>query len=184
MAKSSSLKNKKILLTCGPTWVPIDDVRVISNVSTGRLGFLLAEQLHKKGAKVCVLCGPSTEGLRPRPKLSVIPFKYFDQLAGLLHREAGKEYDAIIHAAAVSDFQVKKPYPRKIESTAKNLSLTLVPTPKLITKLKHRAPRTKLIGFKLGSGLPESRLKDSALKVARKAKCDFIVANQFVRTLI
>ena len=57
----SSLKNKKVLITCGPTWVPIDDMRVIANRSTGEMGYLLAEAFAKEETKVTLLLGPVEE---------------------------------------------------------------------------------------------------------------------------
>ena len=65
-SQSHKLKNKKVLITAGPTWVPIDNVRVISNTATGETGILLSEKLKNLGAKVTLLLGPTNLSLRLR----------------------------------------------------------------------------------------------------------------------
>src|SRR5690348_10454722 len=126
-----SLAGKRILVTCGPTWVAIDDMRVISNRSTGELGRILAGQLKAAGARVTVLEGPVAEPLNDR-SVRVVKFLFFEELAALLHKELRNRYDAVIHAAAVSDYRPVKRISGKISSGKKRLDLKLVRTPKLI----------------------------------------------------
>src|SRR3989338_2564724 len=115
------LKNKKILVTCGPTWVAIDDTRVLSNISTGALGQMIASQLKAKGAKVTVLQGPTHQF--KSASIQIYHFTFFDELKNLLNRVLKKNYDVIIHAAAVSDYRLKTPFKKKISSSLKNLNL-------------------------------------------------------------
>src|SRR5690349_1500094 len=121
----SSLAGKKILITCGPTWVAIDDVRVLSNRSTGEMGRLLARRLKAAGARVTVLEGPVSEPIKDR-SIKVLKFSFFGELAALLNSVLKQRFDVVIHAAAVSDFQPKKMFARKISSDTKRLNLSFV----------------------------------------------------------
>ncbi len=170
------LKNKKILLTYGPTCVPIDRVRVISNISTGALGRALIEGLKKRRARVTVLEGPVR---RPWTSASVRvkPFFYFDELARLMKAELKKKYDVVIHAAAVSDYRVRNPAARKLSSRFSRYTLTLVPAPKLIGTIKKTAPDVFLVGFKLEAGAGRAALTGKARDLMARHQCDLVVAN-------
>src|SRR5208283_4531225 len=124
----------KVLITCGATWTPIDDVRVISNISTGEMGHFIAQAFRRAGAGVTVIEGPVTHTLLARG-IKIIKYRFFDQLAKLLKTELRKKYDIIIHAAAVSDFKLQGPYKGKVTSD-RALTLRLVATPKLIKTIK------------------------------------------------
>jgi phosphopantothenoylcysteine decarboxylase/phosphopantothenate--cysteine ligase len=179
----AALSGKRILITCGPTWVAIDDVRVLSNRSTGELGRILAGKLKAAGAKVTVLEGPVTEPLKDR-SVKVLKFSFFEELAALLNKELKQRYDAVIHAAAVSDFQLKKRFKGKIQSGAGTagrspLRLDFVPTPKLINRIKKISPRTFLVGFKLESDFDHPSVMEEAKKLFSAGRCDLVVANFF-----
>src|SRR5580698_10572903 len=98
--------NMRVLITCGATWTPIDDVRVISNISSGEMGHLIAQSFRQKGAHVTIIEGPVTHTLEDK-KIKFIKYRFFDELARILKQELVKKYDIIVHAAAVSDFKVK-----------------------------------------------------------------------------
>ena len=105
--KRYPLAGKKILITAGPTWVPIDDVRVISNISSGEMGTLLAKEARACGMDVDLILGPVTYS-EPLKGVRVTRFKYFDELLKLVSSTlARKPYDVILHAAAVSDYLLK-----------------------------------------------------------------------------
>jgi phosphopantothenoylcysteine synthetase/decarboxylase len=171
-----SLKGKKVLITYGPTWVAIDDVRVISNVSSGELGKNLALGFAKAGAKVTALEGPVREPLKTKT-VRVHPFRFYSELANLLKKELIKQYDIVVHAAAVSDYQPQTVRPTKISSHKKHLSLRLIPTAKLIEQIKTLAPKSFLIGFKLETTQSEKIWKKKAYGVIQKANCDLVVVN-------
>lgn len=174
------LKNKRILITAGPTWVAIDKVRVLSNISTGQTGFLIAEQALKEGAKVTLLLGP-TINLSIGEPLKVIRFSFFDELMSLVQNELKRgKYDVVIHAAAVSDYKLQNRINTKLKSGLKNLKLDLVPTPKLINKIKQINPKVFLVGFKLETASDKNRLIKSADNIFKKAKADLVVANSIV----
>lgn len=177
MKSDCSRPGRKVLITCGPTWVRLDDVRVISNRSTGVLGQTLARDLAKTGAQVTLLEGPVAEPLKS-PSIKVLKFAFFDELRELLHKELRKKYHAVIHAAAVSDYQLRKPFSQKLSSRLKHLHLHLVPAPKLIHSVKKLAPRTCLVGFKLETDITRRNLQRKAADLFQKAGCDLVVVNK------
>lgn len=171
-----SLTGKKILITSGPTWVTIDPMRVISNRASGELGQKIALSLSAKGAAVTLLQGPVTNLLASR-KILVKNFQFYEELDSLLEAELKKKYDAVIHNAAVSDYQLKKPFRTKLDSRQKTLSLSLVPTKKLINKIKALAPKTFLVGFKLEDFKNKTDIIAQAKKLIAEAHCDIVIAN-------
>jgi len=195
-----NLRNKRILITAGPTWVPIDEVRVISNIASGETGILLAEKLLKYGAGVTLVLGPvescsvsgSTAPIRLTSfaqgcpersrridkKIKLVRFKFFDQLRSRLKKELlSKNYDCIIHCAAVSDFRPLSPDRGKLASNkAHNLKLTVLP--KIVNEIRKLRPAAKLVMFKLEAGISDIELIRRAREALLKAQADLIVANR------
>ena len=171
-----TLKNKKVLVTCGPTWVPLDSVRVISNLSTGTLGQNIARDFQKSGAKVTLIEGPVAKPLTAK-SLRVLKFRYFHELSVLLKNELGKKYDICIHAAAVADYKLKRPGKTKWRSHCKSLRLELVPTKKIIQQIRRSAPDLFLVGFKLEPGINKTKAVAKTRGVFKDGKCDLVVAN-------
>jgi phosphopantothenoylcysteine decarboxylase / phosphopantothenate---cysteine ligase len=174
----SVLSGKKVLITCGPTWVAIDDVRVLSNRSTGELGRITARKLKAAGAKVTVLEGPVSEPLKDR-SIRVLKFSFFEELAELLTKELKQRYDVVIHAAAVSDYQPQKKFTNKISSDKKHLTIKFVRTSKLINRIKKISPKTFLVGFKLESAFDNASVVRETQKLISAGRCDLVVANFF-----
>ncbi len=170
------LKNKKVLITYGPTWVPIDEMRVISNQSSGQLGKLMASDFRKAGAEVTVIEGPIFDPIKSK-SIKVIKFAFYDEFLTNLKKELKKKYAIVIHAAAVSDYRLKKPFKTKISSNQKRLRLDLVPTPKVINQIKKINPHGLLVGFKLESALTRKGFLDKTKPLFQEAECDFVVAN-------
>lgn len=154
----------RILVTSGATREPIDAVRFLSNVSTGRTGALLADALTARGHTVTLLHGEAA--VRADHVAASAVFSSTENLQAQLRRLLGSgEFDAVIHAAAVSDYRPAATHAGKLSSYAPELTLHLVPTPKLLPELKHYAPRPlKVIGFKLTAGA------DSQARAAAVAK--------------
>ncbi|MDD4938815.1 MAG: phosphopantothenoylcysteine decarboxylase [Candidatus Omnitrophica bacterium] len=171
-----SLRDKKILITAGPTLVPIDSVRVISNTATGGTGILLARKLQSLGAKVTLLLG-GAEPCCLDKKIRLIRFRFFDELKRAMLKELKKKYNIVIHSAAVSDYRPLKSYGHKVGSGRKAWRLDLVPTPKIINLIKRTDRSLFLVGFKFE---PETRRKiliDKAKSLIRRADLDLAVAN-------
>lgn len=171
------LKGKRVLITAGPTWVPIDTVRVISNRATGETGILLSERLAKKGARVTLVLGPGCFACIHQ-KVKIIRFTFFNELRDIMVKElTANRYDAIIHSAAVSDFRPEHTIKGKLSSN-KAHALKLIALPKIIEYIKDRAPLAKLIMFKLESGVTDKELIRRAHKALRERNADFVVANR------
>ncbi len=173
----NNLKNKRILITAGPTWVAIDSVRVISNIATGETGVLLAEKLQRLGAKVTLVLGPVGVCCLNR-KINLMRFRFFNELRDIINKELrSKRYDAVIHSAAVSDFKPGQVIKGKIDSK-KSYNLRLLPLPKISRDIRRLASKAKMIIFKLESGVSDETLIKRAKATQAKVNADFIVANR------
>ena len=178
MTIKSVLKKKKVLITAGPSWVAIDDVRVISNISTGELGVLLAQQAARFGAKVDLFLGPVQSRVLAK-KIKHFRFVYFDELLDLIQKRLKKtNYDIIFHAAAVSDY-IFKGVRGKISSEKKYLTLKLRRAPKIIKTIRRLNPKAFLVMFKLESGISDQILFKRSATAAKSAGADLVVANIF-----
>lgn len=169
----------RVLVTAGGTREPIDDVRVIANASTGRLGARIADAAAAAGHDVLLLHG--VLAARPvSPQVRREAFDTSDELARLLERHV-PEVDAVVHAAAVSDY-VPVRAPGKLSSDLPELVLRLVRAPKLVDGLRTLRPGALLIGFKLTSGLDEAGMLAAAQALAARARLDAVVVNDAGRT--
>ncbi|MEW6008377.1 MAG: phosphopantothenoylcysteine decarboxylase [Candidatus Omnitrophota bacterium] len=172
-----TLKNKKILITAGPTQVKIDPVRAISNIATGETGRLLAKLAKERGAKVTLLLAAPKERIKG---IRLKSFRYFKQLRSLVKDEIKKnKFDCIIHNAAVSDFLLEKESKKKLDSNKTKFSLKLIRAPKIINEIKKCASNSFLVMFKLEPNVSDTQLIKRARTAQEKAAADIIVANKF-----
>lgn len=152
-----------ILITSGATREYLDDVRFLTNVSTGGTGAKLAAALAARGHVVALLRGEGAVLPNTIPAAAVQTFSSTENLQSHLKRLLGTgEFDAVLQCAAVSDYRPADPHDGKMTSYAPELTLRLVPTTKLLPELKSYAPaarRPLVVGFKLTSGADaEARL--------------------------
>ena len=176
----SQLKNKKILITAGPTWIPIDKVRVITNIFKGRLGIIIAKEAIKRKAKVTLLLGPGLISFSQKisSHIKVVRFKFFKELFKLMKKEiSSKKYDVVIHSAAVGDFEPIKFRHGKISSREENLKLKLKPTLKIVDKIKKWDSSVFLVKFKVEANLKKKELIKRAYKSMLISNADLMVAN-------
>ena len=167
------------MITSGPTWIPLDKVRIISNISSGQIGRYLSDGLKKKGADVSLLLGPGVEATS-KEAIRVLSFKYFDEFSKLLKRELKlRKYDVVIHTAAVADYQPIKKIKGKLKSGIGIFSLVLKPTAKIINSIKKLRPDVFLVAFKLDLDVTKNTLIKRALLVLEKSHADLVVANTF-----
>lgn len=172
------LQGRRILVTAGPTRVPIDAVRFISNVSTGATGLRIAETLAAVGAEVHLLMGPGTVPVPERPGLALERFVTFDDLHQAVRRHVGsRTFDAIVHAAAVSDYRLADAPAGKISSEQPELILRLEPTPKIVDEIRGLDPEITLVKFKLEVGRAQEELLEIARQSGERSDADFVVAN-------
>ncbi len=175
------LKGKKILITSGPVWVPIDRVRIITSVFGGTLGTVIAEKAKDMGADVLFLMGPGRVKIEESENLKVVKFKYFDELFSLMKKEiSSKKYDVVIHSAAVPDYVPEKVFKGKIKSGKKDLTIKLKPTVKIVDYIKKWDPSVFLVKFKLQVGVKEKELIKIAKKSMTNSNADLIVANDLL----
>jgi phosphopantothenoylcysteine decarboxylase/phosphopantothenate--cysteine ligase len=176
-SRKSAFKALSVLVTSGPTSVPIDAMRVITNRSTGEMGRLLATGWARHGARVTLLEGAVTTSLALPSGITVKKFFFLNDLSVLLDRELDDHYDIIFHAAAVSDFILPKPSASKLPSH-KSMTLRLIPGPKLIDRIKARQPAVTLIGFKFEQNITRPATLNKAKDLFRRAGCTMVVLNE------
>jgi len=172
---SSVLHKKRILMTAGPTVEYIDPVRVVTNLSTGRTGVLLASELVSAGAKVTLVYGPGTAV--PPSGAKVIPVKTSKEMFDAVKKEMKKKFDVVILAAAASDYIVQNYSSFKIKSSKKSLVVKLKQAPKIIDHIKKWQKDVFLVGFKAETNLSKKKLEESAKKKMKESKADLIIAN-------
>ena len=173
---SSKLKNKKVLITAGPTIEYIDPVRVITNLSSGKTGVLLASELISAGSKVTMIYGPGNE--KPPKSARVINIKTNKEMHDMTAKELqNKKWDIVIMAAAASDYTPENPSKTKIKSNRESMTIRLKKTPKIINQVKKLQKTALLVGFKAETNLTEKALIKSAQKKMQECNADMIVAN-------
>jgi phosphopantothenate---cysteine ligase (CTP) len=186
-----------ILVTAGNTQTPVDSVRNLTNIFSGRTGAQIAARAYDRGHSVTLLTShpevldaiPS-ERLRTVPEWRVRAYRTFDDLDAAMGEEiASGKFDAVVHAAAVSDYRVAGIFTRrdgqfedatagKVKSSYPELWLRLVPTPKLVDKIRGAwGFAGVLVKFKLEVGLSEAELLEVAERARVHSAADLMVAN-------
>lgn len=176
----------KAIVTAGPGYEPIDEVRRLTNFSTGELGLMLAGELAAAGWEVICLRGEgATSGLNPRD-VEIRPFSTNeDLLSQLTALSGGGEIAAIFHVAALCDFKFGKilnaqgvaPASAKIESRGGSLTLELEPAPKVIGELRRLFPAATIVGWKYELNGGRDEALGRAFKQVRENRTDACVLN-------
>ena len=171
--KKKSLQGKRLMVTAGPTQEAIDPVRYISNRSTGKMGYAIAEEFFARGAEVFLISGPTELSLSESiHRVNVVT-------AGEMYRESLKLFptmDGAVMCAAVADYAPEDTRASKIKkesSGTENLTLRLVPTPDIAAELGKNKGARLLAGFALET---ENETENALRKLERK-HFDFIVLN-------
>ena len=166
----SDLSGETVVITAGPTQEPLDPVRYISNRSSGKMGYALAEAAAARGANVVLVSGPVT---LPEPEgVRVIQVETARQMrtAVLENLDAAT---IIIKAAAVADYHVAEIPKQKMKKTATRLSLELDPTPDILAEIGHKKGDRLLIGF----AAETQNLIEEARRKLKTKNCDMVVGN-------
>lgn len=160
----------RILITAGPTEEPLDPVRFITNLSSGKMGYALAAAAHRRGANITLISGPTN---LPLPAAETI---IRVRTAKEMHKAVMKHYrdaDIIIKAAAVADYCPKVSAKEKIKKDKKALSLELEINPDIIADIGKNKGNRVLVGF----AMETQNLLANAREKLKKKNMDLIVAN-------
>ena len=172
--KSFSLSGNTVLITAGPTREYSDPARFLSNPSSGKMGYELAEEALKRGADVILVSGPTQ--IIPPPGVRV----QWIQTAEEMEREVDKHFpkaNVLIMAAAVADYKFSSVSSQKIKKQTKSQTVSLVQTPDILQKAGKMKGKRILVGF----AAETERIKEHALKKARAKNLDMIVANDITK---
>ena len=175
LGKDGGLKDKRFLITAGPTREPIDPVRFISNYSSGKMGYALAEKAIQRGARVTLVSGPTN--LSPPLGLEqFIAVKTAKEMYNAVLRHYD-DVDVVIKSAAVADFSPKNIKSEKIKKHNTQMTIELEKNPDILQELGNKKAGQILIGF----AAETSDLTVNAHEKLRKKNLDFIVANDLTK---
>ena len=158
-APMSRLRDKRVVVTAGPTREHIDAVRVITNPSSGRMGYAIAEAAFARGANVALITGPTA--LPPPPGIEPIPVTSTEELCAAVERHL-READVLIMAAAPADYRPGTRADNKLSRSDGPISITLEPTPDVLESTRGaRGKASVMVGFALeaGDGLARAKQK-------------------------
>jgi phosphopantothenoylcysteine decarboxylase/phosphopantothenate--cysteine ligase len=168
------LAGRTVLVTAGPTYEAVDPVRFLGNRSSGKMGFSLAEEAARRGARVVLVAGPVH--LPTPPGVERVNVTTAREMEAAVHRVAPAA-DLVIMTAAVADFRPSHPVPEKIKRDRGLSSIELEPNPDILAGLRSVAPRAVLVGFAAETRDLEANARS---KMERKG-VDFLAANDVSR---
>jgi phosphopantothenoylcysteine decarboxylase/phosphopantothenate--cysteine ligase len=174
-AGAGPLAGRTVLVAAGPTFEPVDPVRFLGNRSSGRMGFALASEAVRRGARVILVAGPVA---LPTPsgaaRVDVVTAREMERAV----HEHAPAADLIVMAAAVADFRPRRPADRKIKKEQGLASIELEENPDILAGLRAVAPRALLVGF---AAETDDLERNARAKLARKG-ADLLVANDVSRS--
>ncbi|WP_296872149.1 phosphopantothenoylcysteine decarboxylase [uncultured Methanobrevibacter sp.] len=167
------IKGKKILISLGGTYEPIDSVRGITNKSSGKMGLALAKEAYIRGADLTLVV--ANVSVEIPSVFDVIRVETSSEMNEAILRLV-PDFDIFISAAAVSDFEFRKKSDKKIDSSS-SLFLNLKPTTKIIRQIKDINPEIFLVGFKAEFNISKDEIIECARKQIADAGTDLVIAN-------
>ncbi|HYJ08700.1 MAG TPA: bifunctional phosphopantothenoylcysteine decarboxylase/phosphopantothenate--cysteine ligase CoaBC, partial [Polyangiaceae bacterium] len=176
---SGALRGRHVVVSAGPTAEDIDPVRFISNRSSGKMGFALAERAAAHGAKVTLIAGPVA--LPTPPGVTRIDVRSAQAMRGALWQALKPDLsgaDALIMTAAVADYRPAETHASKLKRGAESIGLELVPNDDLLAEIgtARKAARPVLVGFALETETDERLVNVARAKLVKK-RVDLVVAN-------
>lgn len=183
----------RILITAGGTQEPLDEVRFLTNFSTGKTGAILTETWTAAGHQVTHLCGRAA--IAPAPSFKLLRYGSFADLESELQALLGSEpFDLVVHAAAVSDYSIKEiragdrtyqpGVTGKIDSSAEELVLKLRRNHKIVDRLRgYAAGHPVIVGFKLTNTPDQAQREQAIFKLSLNPAIDFVVHNDYSEIL-
>lgn len=169
------LKGKKVLVTAGPTREPIDPVRYITNHSSGKMGYAIAERALRRGAEVLLISGPTNlESAMGIKRIDVMTTNEMYE-AVLKHFDWA---DIVIKSAAVADYRPESMAQNKIKKNDEDFAIKLTRNPDILKELGKRKENGKIL---IGFAAETQDLLDNAKDKIRRKNLDFIVANDITK---
>jgi phosphopantothenoylcysteine decarboxylase/phosphopantothenate--cysteine ligase len=179
VSNGAPLSGKRVLVTAGSTVEYIDPIRVMTNLSSGKMGLAIAQEAQRMGATVTLVYGHGTQEAANGKIIHVSTGE--EMYKAVLSELSFKKHDIAIMAAAVSDFTPEKKSDKKIDTKAGKIDLSLVATRKIIDEVKKKSKDTFLVAFKADYNVPDSVLIEKAYKKLQECDADIIVANDLAR---
>lgn len=171
---SDLLSGVRVVITAGPTREAIDPVRYISNHSSGKMGFALAQAAHEAGASVTLIAGPCE--LQASDRIQRLDVTTAEEMLTAARAKLG-QMDIFISVAAVADYRVADVSSQKIKKTGATLSLQLVRNPDILATIASVEDRPFCVGF----AAETERLEDYATSKLQEKNLDLIIANRVDR---
>jgi phosphopantothenoylcysteine decarboxylase/phosphopantothenate--cysteine ligase len=174
LGERGDLAGRRIVVTAGPTWEPIDPVRFVGNRSTGKMGFAVADEALRRGADVTLVVGPGTLDAPEGPR--VVRVTTAEEMRDAVLR-AAEDVDAVVMAAAVADFRPEAVATGKLKKDQGPPQVLLVSTPDILAELGSSKGERVLVGF-----AAETEEAETAGRLKLRAKgVDLLVANEVGR---
>jgi phosphopantothenoylcysteine decarboxylase / phosphopantothenate---cysteine ligase len=173
------LSGKRVLVTAGSTIEYIDPIRVITNLSSGKMGIAIAQEAQRMGATVTLVYGHGI--LNPATGKIVRVNTGEEMYKAVVSELSSKRHDIVVMAAAVADFTPAKKSDKKINTKIGKMELSLVATRKIIDEVKNNSKDTVLVAFKADYGVSDSVLIEKAYRKLKECDADIIVANDLGR---
>jgi phosphopantothenoylcysteine decarboxylase/phosphopantothenate--cysteine ligase len=170
LSEGRDLAGRRVVVTAGPTYEPIDPVRFVGNRSSGRMGFAIAEEARARGAEVVLVRGPVS--LPDPPGIRVVRVESAQEMRDAVFADL-QTTDAVVKAAAVADFRPARTASAKLKKEAGPPSIELVPTPDILRELGQRPDRPVLVGFAAETG----DLQTAGRKKLTEKGLDVVVVN-------
>jgi phosphopantothenoylcysteine decarboxylase / phosphopantothenate---cysteine ligase len=169
--RAGPLSGSRVVVTAGPTFEPIDAVRFVGNRSSGKMGFLVAEEARRRGATVTLVTGPTH--LPDVPGVEVVRVETAEEMRDAVLSRF-QDADAVVKAAAVADWRPKERVEEKLKKEAGPPDVLLEPTPDILRELGERKENRFLVGFAAETG----DLERAGRSKLREKHLDLIVVNQ------
>jgi phosphopantothenoylcysteine decarboxylase / phosphopantothenate---cysteine ligase len=171
LERGGDLAGRRVLVTAGPTFEPIDAVRFVGNRSSGKMGFMVAEEVSRRGGSVVLVSGPTH--LSDPPGVEVVRVETAEEMRdAVLDRFEGA--DAVVKVAAVSDWRPKERVESKLKKEEGPPEMFLEPTPDILRELGERKGDRVLVGFAAETG----ELEEAGRQKLREKRLDLIVVNE------
>ncbi|HXW12804.1 MAG TPA: bifunctional phosphopantothenoylcysteine decarboxylase/phosphopantothenate--cysteine ligase CoaBC [Nitrososphaeraceae archaeon] len=181
-AQKAKIKSKiNALVTAGSTVEYIDSIRILTNLSSGKMGLNIAQECLDKGFNVTFVYGHGSLNVPDDPRMKIIKIKTTEEmLKTVKDRILDEKQDVVFHTAAVADFSIahsNKKVPNKLDTRNGTKTIKLIPTPKIVDKIKKYDKNVFLVAFKAEYGISKELLIKRAIDKLYECKGNLIVAN-------